>query len=91
MATQPALGITDPYQLNEAQFAASIALLEKQRDEGDPLYWSVYTDQIASYAAGDVDDRHDVAAPGRARSRPTACPWRGSSPTRARPAGPTPG
>ncbi|HUG29990.1 MAG TPA: extracellular solute-binding protein [Candidatus Limnocylindria bacterium] len=53
MATQPALGITDPYQLNDAQFAAAIALLEAQAANG-ALYWSVYTDQMASYTAGDV-------------------------------------
>jgi putative spermidine/putrescine transport system substrate-binding protein len=54
MKTQPALGIKDPYQLTQAQFDAAIALLTKQRDEGDPLYWSVYTEQVSSYAAGDV-------------------------------------
>ena len=51
---QPALGITDIYQLNQAQFDAAIALLTKQRDEGDPLYWSDYVAQIASYTAEDV-------------------------------------
>ena len=40
MTTQPDLGITNPYQLNDAQFAAAIALLEKQRDAG-AQYWSV--------------------------------------------------
>jgi putative spermidine/putrescine transport system substrate-binding protein len=54
MTKQPDLGITDPYQLNEAQFNAAIALLEAQRDQGDPLYWSLYTAQITSYTAGDV-------------------------------------
>ena len=53
MSTQPDLGITDPYQLNDAQFAAAIALLEQQA-ANNPLYWSSYTAQIASYAAGDV-------------------------------------
>jgi len=53
MKTQPALGIKNPYQLNEAQFAAAVELL-KALDANDPLYWSVYTDQMASYAAGDV-------------------------------------
>ena len=53
MATKPALGITNPYQLNEAQFTAAIALLEQQRENG-ALYWGTYSDQIASYAAGDV-------------------------------------
>ncbi len=54
MTTQKDLGITNPYQLNDAQFAAAIALLEKQRDAG-AQYWSVYTDQMALYASGDVN------------------------------------
>ena len=62
MATQPDLGITNPYQLNDAQFAAAIDLLEKQRDAG-ALYWGTYSDQIASYGAGDVDRRHVLAVP----------------------------
>jgi putative spermidine/putrescine transport system substrate-binding protein len=53
MATQPALGITNPYQLNDAQFAAAITLLEAQKANG-ATYWSLYTDQMASYTAGDV-------------------------------------
>lgn len=53
MTTKPDLGITNPYQLNEAQFNEAIALLEAQRDAG-ALYWGTYADQIASYTAGDV-------------------------------------
>jgi putative spermidine/putrescine transport system substrate-binding protein len=53
MGTQADLGITNPYQLNEAQFNAAIDLLEKQRDAG-ALYWSTYADQVASYTSGDV-------------------------------------
>ena len=53
MATQPDLGITNPYQLNEDQFAAAIELLEQQRDNG-ALYWGTYSDQITSYTSGDV-------------------------------------
>jgi putative spermidine/putrescine transport system substrate-binding protein len=53
MQTSPDLGITNPYQLNDAQFAAAIALLEQQRDNG-ALYWGTYSDQVASYAADDV-------------------------------------
>ncbi|HYH93287.1 MAG TPA: extracellular solute-binding protein [Candidatus Saccharimonadales bacterium] len=53
MTTQPALGITNPYQLNDAQFQAAVDLLTKQRDAG-ALYWGTYTDQVASYDAGDV-------------------------------------
>lgn len=54
MTKRPELGITNPYQLNEAQFNAAIELLTAQRDEGDPLYWSLYTDQMTSYTAKDV-------------------------------------
>lgn len=53
MATQADLGITDPYQLTQAQFDAAIALLEAQA-ANNPLYWSSYTDQMASYTAEDV-------------------------------------
>ncbi|HEX2884503.1 MAG TPA: extracellular solute-binding protein [Candidatus Limnocylindria bacterium] len=53
MNTQPDLGITDPYQLNEEQFDAAIALLE-ELDANEPLYWGSFSDQIASYASGDV-------------------------------------
>jgi putative spermidine/putrescine transport system substrate-binding protein len=51
---QPDLGIEDIYQLTQAQFDAAIALLEKQRDEGDAQYWSLYNEQVSSYAAGDL-------------------------------------
>jgi putative spermidine/putrescine transport system substrate-binding protein len=51
--TQPDLGITNPYQLTQEQFDAAIALLE-DLDANDPLYWADYTDQISSYASGDV-------------------------------------
>ena len=53
MKTNPELGVTNPYQLNEAQFTAAVDLLEQQRDAG-ALYWGTYSDQMASYAAGDV-------------------------------------
>jgi putative spermidine/putrescine transport system substrate-binding protein len=51
--TQPDLGIEDPYQLSQEQFDAAIALLE-ELNANDPLYWADYTDQISSYASGDV-------------------------------------
>jgi putative spermidine/putrescine transport system substrate-binding protein len=51
--TQPDLGIENPYQLTQEQFDAAIALLE-ELDANDPLYWADYTDQISSYASGDV-------------------------------------
>jgi putative spermidine/putrescine transport system substrate-binding protein len=53
MTTQPDLAIKNPYQLNDAQFAAAVELLEAQRDAG-ALYWGTYSDQVSSYKAGDV-------------------------------------
>jgi putative spermidine/putrescine transport system substrate-binding protein len=53
MVKRPELGIKNPYQLNDAQFAEAIKLLEAQRDNG-ALYWSTYSDQVASYSSGDV-------------------------------------
>jgi putative spermidine/putrescine transport system substrate-binding protein len=51
-ATQPALKITDPYELDDAQFTAATDLLKKQR----PLiseYWSDYTKEVSSFESGD--------------------------------------
>jgi len=53
MTTKPDLGITNPYQLNDAQFAAAIDLLKKQHDNG-AIYWGLLTDQVQSFAAGDT-------------------------------------
>lgn len=53
MATKPELGIKDPYQLNDEQFAAAITLLEAQRDNG-AVYWGTAADQITSFASGDL-------------------------------------
>jgi putative spermidine/putrescine transport system substrate-binding protein len=53
MATQPDLGITNPYALDQEQFDAAIALLEAQQ----PLvgqFWSLYTDQQAALEGGTV-------------------------------------
>ncbi len=51
-ATQPDLGITNPYELDQKQFDAAVALLKKQR----PIigeYWSDYTKQQAAFTQGD--------------------------------------
>ena len=53
MGKNPDLKITNPYQLNQAQFDAAIDLLTQQRDNG-ALYWGTYSDQVTSYAAEDV-------------------------------------
>ena len=53
MSKNPDLGITNPYQLNDEQFAAAIALLQQQSDNG-AVYWGLLTDQVQSFGAGDV-------------------------------------
>jgi putative spermidine/putrescine transport system substrate-binding protein len=53
MKTKPALGIKDPYELNSAQFNATISLLKKQK----PLikkYWATATDEIDLFKSGDA-------------------------------------
>ncbi len=49
--TQPSLGITDPYELNKAQFDAAVKLLKSQK----PLvkkYWATAADQIDLFKSG---------------------------------------
>jgi putative spermidine/putrescine transport system substrate-binding protein len=52
MATKPELKITNPYELDDAQFTAAVDLLKQQR-EIIGKYWSLYTDEQAAFAAGD--------------------------------------
>jgi len=50
---QPSLGIKDPYELNQAQFNATISLLKKQK----PLikkYWALASDEIDLFKNGDA-------------------------------------
>ncbi|HSP10273.1 MAG TPA: ABC transporter substrate-binding protein [Candidatus Dormibacteraeota bacterium] len=51
--TQPSLGISDPYELTQKQFDATVALLKQQQ----PLikhYWALATDEISLFQNGDV-------------------------------------
>jgi putative spermidine/putrescine transport system substrate-binding protein len=51
--TQPSLGITDPYELNQKQFDAAVKLLKKQK----PLvkkYWALASDEIDLFKNGDA-------------------------------------
>ena len=50
--TQPDLGITDPYELDDEQFQAAIDLLKEQK-ENVGEYWSDYTKEIQAFANGD--------------------------------------
>jgi putative spermidine/putrescine transport system substrate-binding protein len=51
--TKPSLGITDPYELNQTQFDATVNLLKQQR----PLikaYWAGNADEETAFTNGDV-------------------------------------
>ena len=52
-ATQPDLGIDNPYQLNEEQFDAAVALLKKQAPYVGEYWPGDVAKQIASYTNGD--------------------------------------
>src|SRR5262249_13552233 len=50
---QPGLGIKDPYELNQTQFDAAVALLKKQK----PLikkYWALASQEISMFKNGDA-------------------------------------
>ncbi|MGH3066439.1 MAG: ABC transporter substrate-binding protein [Gaiellaceae bacterium] len=51
-ATQPDLGITDVYELDDTQFQAAVDLLKQQRQLVGK-YWSLYTDEIANFKSKD--------------------------------------
>lgn len=51
-ATQPELGIENPYALDETQFAAAVDLLKAQRaNVGE--YWSDYLKEVQAFESGD--------------------------------------
>jgi putative spermidine/putrescine transport system substrate-binding protein len=52
MKTQPDLGITDPYALDDKQLAAAVDLLKTQR-ESVGEYWSDYLKEISAFKNGD--------------------------------------
>jgi len=49
MQTDPDLGIENPYQLNQEQFDAAVALLQAQGEHA--FYWGTAAEQIQSFAA----------------------------------------
>ncbi|MGH3459119.1 extracellular solute-binding protein [Aeromicrobium sp.] len=53
MATQPDLGIENPYALDEKQFAAAVDLLKQQR-ESIGEYWADYLKEISAFETGDL-------------------------------------
>ena len=51
MATQPELGIKDPYSLTSAQLDAAVSLLKQQKaDVGE--YWADYTKEVQAFESG---------------------------------------
>jgi putative spermidine/putrescine transport system substrate-binding protein len=51
MATQPSLGIKDPYALTSAQLDAAVSLLKQQKaDVGE--YWADYTKAVQAFESG---------------------------------------
>jgi putative spermidine/putrescine transport system substrate-binding protein len=52
-ATNPSLGITNPYALDQAQFDAAVALLGEQKAITGQ-YWALYTDQQTALEDGSV-------------------------------------
>jgi putative spermidine/putrescine transport system substrate-binding protein len=52
-ATQPDLGIEDPYELTSAQLDAATELLKTQAGMIGK-YWAVYTDEISGFDSGDM-------------------------------------
>jgi putative spermidine/putrescine transport system substrate-binding protein len=53
MKTKRALGISDPYELNPAQFAAAITLLKNQKSL-IKKYWALASDEIDLFKNGDA-------------------------------------
>jgi putative spermidine/putrescine transport system substrate-binding protein len=51
-ATKPELKITDPYELDDAQFTAAVDLL-KQQHALIGEYWSDYTKEVSAFEGGD--------------------------------------
>ena len=88
--TQPNLGITDPYELTQPQFNATVALLKQQH----PLikkYWDLASQEISLFQSGTTVvgaawpyQTNTLQAAGAQGRRHDPEP-------RARPAGPTPG
>ena len=52
-ATQPSLGIKDPYELTQKQFDAAVQLLKDQHPN-IKKYWGLISDEIDTFASGEV-------------------------------------
>jgi putative spermidine/putrescine transport system substrate-binding protein len=52
--TNPDLGITDPYELTQEQFDASVDLLKQQHAELTGASWSLWTDEVDGFVDGSM-------------------------------------
>ncbi len=87
---QPSLGITDPYELTEAQLDAAVKLLKEQH----PLikkYWALASDEIELFKNGDATIGAAWPYQYNTLSRGPRAGVRTDPRSRARPAGPTRG
>jgi spermidine/putrescine-binding protein len=53
-ATQPNLGIKDPYALDQKQFDAAVALLKQQKNNVGE-YWSDFEKELSAFKSGDTE------------------------------------
>jgi len=53
MQTKPALGIKNPYALDQKQLAAAVALLKVQRPQVSE-YWNDYLKEVSAFTSGDT-------------------------------------
>ena len=70
MATQPDLGITNPYELDEEQFNAAVDLLKQQNDSSAST-GPTTPRRVQAFTNGDSDGRHDLAGDRPTARRPT--------------------
>ena len=89
MKTKPDLGIKNPYALDDKQLAAAVELLKAQSANVSE-YWSDYLKEVQSFKSGNsvIGTTWQVIVNTRSPRRPRS---RRCCPTRARPAGRTPG
>ena len=88
MNTQPDLGITNPYALDQDQFDAAVDVL-KEQNEHIGEYWTDYPKESQAFKTGSsvLGTTWEYTA----QHLRAEDPVRRCSPTRAPPAGPTPG
>ena len=91
MDTNPELGITNPYALDDTQFAAAIALLEQQRPTSSTTGLTTSTRWTSSATATSMSARRWQVIANLLQAEDPPVPVTRSCPKRVRPAGQTRG